>query len=65
MSFEKKIGNRIVVTDFPGYGENSRVHVTIREGWSETCRWNANKLSLEEVSDLYYALGRLLAHAQS
>lgn len=60
MKFEKKIGDRICLTDFPTYGDNSRVHLAIRDGWNDSCGWQVNQLSIEEVHDLHYALSRLL-----
>lgn len=63
MKFKKQIGERVVLTDFPEYGNNNRIHLTIRQGWNDSCQWNANSLSLEEAHDLHYALGRLLALA--
>lgn len=60
MSFKKQIGERIVVTDFPTYGDSSRVHIAIREGWNDSCAWKVNQLGLEEARDLHYALGRLI-----
>lgn len=63
MRFKKQIGERVVLTDFPEYGDNSRVNLTVREGWNDSCPWKVNSLSLEEAHDLHYALGRLIALA--
>jgi hypothetical protein len=63
MQFKKQIGDRIALTDFPEYGDASRVHITIRNGWNASCDWKVNEIGLEEARDLHYALGRLIAHA--
>lgn len=63
MRFKKQLGERIVLTDFPEYGDNSRIHLTIREGWNDACAWKVNEIGLEEARDLHYALGRLIASA--
>lgn len=60
--YTKDMG-RILVNYQEARGEYNAVELCIRDGWNETCQFNRNLLSVEEVRDLRYLLCRVIAHA--
>ncbi len=57
--FDKTIG-RMRLEYHPNYGAGQCVVLSVRDGWNDSCPILENRLSLEEVSDLQYLLGRMI-----
>jgi hypothetical protein len=66
MAFAKKIGRtRVIVNDeglkMHDYGHGARVECI--DGWNDSCPVVALTVSVEELRDLHYAIGRAIADA--
>ena len=54
--FQKKVGDRIIIDDDGVSG----IRLRIRDGWNDSCDWHTNRLSIEELRDLQYVIGRVI-----
>ena len=63
-AFRKKIGERIELeVGRDGYLNHDYGHgarLSIRQGWNESCEWSHSNLSVDDLKDLHYVIGRAI-----
>ncbi len=62
--FDKTIG-RMRLEYYQDYGAGQCVVLSVRDGWNDSCPILENRLSLGEVTDLQYLLGRMIYAASA